>query len=91
MTWTFRRIVKAARESGKEWQDNDGEIRCATGFCPLGVVFMLPRKKRTRLPFPEVPELRTGAERLAAWRVAYASDCPVSPDRDALLKGLGLR
>jgi hypothetical protein len=89
--WTFTTIAKQARRLADSWAVEDGDVvRCEAGFCPLGIVFQGRIGGLKKLPSPELPPGLTARERLAAWRIAYASDSPVSPDRDRLLHLLGL-
>lgn len=83
--WTFNRILKEAAKKDHGWHHmGDGAIRSSKGLCPLGVVFT-PRRKNSPAP-DEVP-----VNRLVAYRIAYAADTRISPDREALEEALGLR
>ena len=82
--WTFSTVIRAAAKKGDGWHVTDsGHVRCSKGLCPLGVVFY-PRGRSNPMP-SDAPMAR-----LAAMRIAYASDSDDAPDRKALLKGLGL-
>lgn len=84
--WTFLRLVRAAAKLRHDWWVANGQVRCEDGRCPLAVVFGM----RLRLPGPDILPVRTRAERLALWRVAYASDSAISPDHQTLRRELGL-
>lgn len=95
--WTFESICRAARRKAKnwrlakktdEWGYNTSDIRCAKGYCPLGVVFTWGKKKR-----PDTCDLQGLVSARVAESILTVADSPDWHPKQArrMLKLLGAK
>lgn len=94
--WTFESICRAARKKTSSWRignmreyGDDDVVKCARGYCPLGVVFAWGKRKRPTSTWLErfVPELPQSV----AGEVMMAADAKWNRGRPAMLKLLGIK
>ena len=94
--WTFDSICRAARKKVGRWRTgrmreygDDDVVKCARGYCPLGVVFAWGRRKRPDSEWLEryAPEL----SQVVAGDVMMAADAEWNKHRPRMLKLLGIR